>query len=76
MVFLKEFFKKVDFEKNQQTTKMHENYQLGKGGFCTYAIVINLMNWLISYITKGKGKAHKYVVLQVSYLLNPIEFIF
>ena len=24
MVFLKEFFKKVDFEKNQQTTKKHE----------------------------------------------------
>ena len=23
MVFLKEFFEKVDFEKNQQTTKMH-----------------------------------------------------
>ena len=23
MVFLKEFFKKVDFEKNQQTTKEH-----------------------------------------------------
>ena len=24
MVFLKEFFEKVDFEKNQQTTKKHE----------------------------------------------------
>ena len=24
MVFLKEFFKKIDFEKNQQTTKKHE----------------------------------------------------
>ena len=24
MARLKEFFKKVDFEKNQQTTKMHE----------------------------------------------------
>ena len=26
MVFLKEFFWKVDFEKNQQTTKKHENF--------------------------------------------------
>ena len=26
MVFLKEFFQKVNFEKNQQTTKKHKNY--------------------------------------------------
>ena len=26
MVFLKEFFQKVTFQKNQQTTKKHENY--------------------------------------------------
>ena len=26
MVFLKEFFEKVDFEKNQQTTKKPEKY--------------------------------------------------
>ena len=31
MVFMKEFFKKVDFEKNQQTTKKHENFPGGKG---------------------------------------------
>ena len=30
IVFLKEFFEKVDFEKNQQTTKKHENYSGGK----------------------------------------------
>ena len=30
MVFLKEFFEKVDFEKNQQTTKKHEISQGAK----------------------------------------------
>ena len=30
-MFLKEFFEKVDFEKNQQTTKSMQNYQAGKG---------------------------------------------
>ena len=30
MVFLKEFFKKVDFEKNQQTTKKHEKFPRGQ----------------------------------------------
>ena len=25
MIFLKEFFQKINFEKNQQTTKKHEN---------------------------------------------------
>ena len=29
MVFLKEFFKKVDFEKNQQTAKKYNNYLVG-----------------------------------------------
>ena len=29
MVFLKEFFQKVDFEKNQQTTKNMKNYPVG-----------------------------------------------
>ena len=36
MVFLKEFFEKVDFEKNQQTTKKHEKLpsrQRVNGGF-------------------------------------------
>ena len=30
MVFLKEFFKKVDIEKHQQTTKSMKNYPVGK----------------------------------------------
>ena len=30
MVFLKEFFKKVDFEKNQQTTRKHAKFPGGK----------------------------------------------
>ena len=30
MVFLKQFFEKVDFEKNQQTTKSMENYPVCK----------------------------------------------
>ena len=30
MAFLKEFFKKVDFEKNQQTTKNMKNFPGGK----------------------------------------------
>ena len=30
MVFLKEFFKNVDFEKNQQMTKSMQNYPVGK----------------------------------------------
>ena len=30
MVFLKEFFEKVDFEKNQQTAKNRTNYPVGK----------------------------------------------
>ena len=30
MVLLKEFFEKVDFEKNQQTTKRMENYPVGE----------------------------------------------
>ena len=41
MVFLKEFFEKVDFEKIQQTTKKHEKFpreQRVKGGFSVYAI--------------------------------------
>ena len=29
MVFLKEFFEKVDFEKNQQMTKEHKNFPGG-----------------------------------------------
>ena len=31
MVFLKEFFKKVDFEKNQQTTNKHEKLPIMQG---------------------------------------------
>ena len=31
MAFLKEFFEKDDFEKNQQTTKKHEKFPRGKG---------------------------------------------
>ena len=30
MVFLKELFEKVDFEKNQQTAKKHENFPRGQ----------------------------------------------
>ena len=30
MVFPKEFFKKVDFEKNQQTTKNMQHYTVGR----------------------------------------------
>ena len=30
MLFLKYVFEKVDFEKNQQTTKIDENYPAGK----------------------------------------------
>ena len=30
MVFLKDFFEKVDFEKNQQMTKKHENFSRGQ----------------------------------------------
>ena len=30
MVFLKEFFEKNDFEKNQQTTKKHEKFPKGQ----------------------------------------------
>ena len=30
MVFLKEFFEKIDFEKNQQMTKKHEKFPRGK----------------------------------------------
>ena len=30
MVFLKEFFKQVDFEKNQQTTNKHEKFLRGQ----------------------------------------------
>ena len=30
MVFLKEFFEKVDFEKNWQTTKKHEKFPRGQ----------------------------------------------
>ena len=30
MVFLKEFFEKVDFENNQQKTKSMEDYPVGK----------------------------------------------
>ena len=30
MVFLKIFFKKIDFEKNQQTTKKYEKFPMGQ----------------------------------------------
>ena len=30
MVFLKEFFEKIDFEKNQQMKKKHEKFPRGK----------------------------------------------
>ena len=30
MVFLRQFFEKVDFEKNQQTTEKQEKYPVGK----------------------------------------------
>ena len=30
MVFLKDFFKEVDFEKNQQRTKNHEKFPIGR----------------------------------------------
>ena len=30
MVFLKEFFEKIDFEENQETTKSMKNYPVGK----------------------------------------------
>ena len=40
MVFLKEFFEKVDFEKNQQTTKKHEKFLMGtKTGLADLAFI-------------------------------------
>ena len=30
MVFMKEFFENIDFEKNQQTTKKHEKFPRGQ----------------------------------------------
>ena len=30
MVFLKDFFKEIDFEKNQQRTKNHEKFPMGR----------------------------------------------
>ena len=49
IVFLKEFFEKVDFEKNQQTTKKkHENYP---GGRVKEGFMQSLMSGLKSIIT-------------------------
>ena len=43
MVFLEEFFDKVDFEQNQQTTKKHKNYPAGrvKLNQCTFFFCIS-----------------------------------
>ena len=47
MVFLKEFFEKVDLEKNQHMTKIMQNYPVGKelrfhGSLCHYVILFLL----------------------------------
>ena len=36
MIFLQEFLEKVDFEKNQQTTKKHEKFPKGQRVKATY----------------------------------------
>ena len=58
IVFLKEFFKNVDFEKNQQMTKKHENYPESKEltllhAFCR--LLIRFKNELFKKITSTCG---------------------
>ena len=46
--FLKEFFKKVDFEKkNQQTTKKDENCPGGGGGGWGKELIMKLHHWIL-----------------------------
>ena len=52
MIFLKEFFEKVDFEKNQQTTKSMINYTGCKE-------FINQISLNISCETSAGKKAHE-----------------
>ena len=46
MVFLKEFFEKIDFEKNQQTTKKHEKLpSMQRVKIVDYHVIDQKMFW-------------------------------
>ena len=60
MVFLKEFFKKVDFEKNQQTTKSMQK------GFTVYGSVLLEVN--------DKADNFKYVLTNLNFKFLTCSF--
>ena len=56
IVFLKEFVEKVDFEKNQQTTKKHENFPGGKDLIFLAALCLKLLMSLNTNADRGPHK--------------------
>ena len=54
MVFRKRFFEKVNFEKNQQTTKSMKNFPAGKELKNQYSFIIYMfsMHWRILLIVQ------------------------
>ena len=42
-IFLKEFYKKVDIEKNQQITKSMQNYPVGKTSLQCYSVLSDIL---------------------------------
>ena len=56
MVFMKDFFQKVDFEKNQQTTKKHEK-------LVTHKFVVIFLPRHVKFLNKKCGTTRrKYVI--------------
>ena len=60
MVFLKQFFEKDDFEKNQQTTKNPENYPSCKE---INPLIVRLI--LINF-----GRLNKYAFVRLGHMLS------
>ena len=79
MLFLKEFFEKVDFEINQQTTKMHEilaSMQRVKTQARDYLfpqiLQVNIPEWIIATIKGNLLLEMKSLFFQFTkWLLNP-----
>ena len=66
MVFLKDFFEKVDFEKRQQTTNKHENVPEGK------ELMTNLEEEILDYMQARtcKSKNTKSNTINILFLIK------
>ena len=64
MIFLKEFSKKFDFVKNQQTAKSRQNYPVGKElSENLYRLEIDIIRFLVQYCASPAKDIKKYFAI-------------